>query len=299
MKVDFIGIGAQKSATTWLHHVLMRHPQIDLGREKELNYFTANYDRGALWYESQFPEPGDGRIRGETSPTYFFSSDAPVRARQYNPDLALIAVLRDPVARAFSNHLHEIRKGHIPAETTFETALARNPSYIAQGQYRANLSRWLDQFDRASLLVLFAEDIADDPAAAYATICRHLGIDAGAAGPELFERQNESIRYYNTGLQKLLRGGGDVLRTAGLGSALKSVKRTAALRTLLSLNTTHLKSEVAPMREETRQMLKELFEPDRRFVADLTGRPDLPWQTWKSAQDRSRPDETAEVQNAE
>jgi len=299
MKIDFIGIGAQKSATTWLHHVLSCHPGIDLGREKELNYFTANFDRGALWYEAQFPEPQDGKIRGENSPTYFFSRDAPVRARQYNPDLSLVAVLRDPVARAFSNHLHEIRKGHVPAETTFETALAHNPAYVAQGQYRTNLSRWLDQFDRRSLLILFAEDVAADPVSAYEALCRHLDLSAVDAGPELFERQNESIRYNHTGLQTLLRRGGNALRSAGLGGALKSVKRTAVLRNLLSLNTTHLKSEVPPMRDDTLAMLKEIFEPDVRFVADLTGRTELPWQSWSSVRDRSPPDKDVEVQHVE
>lgn len=279
-RVGFLGIGAQKCATSWLHHVLSQHPQVFASDPKELNYFTANYDRGALWYERHFDAAGAGMICGEASPTYFFSQDAPERAYRYNPDLCLIAVVRDPVARAFSNHLHEIRKGHIPEDTSFETALAANPAYVLQSRYRQNLSRWIDLFGRDALLVLVAEELASDPAAGYAAVCAHLGISAEAPPDDIHERQHESVASHLPALQRGLRAGGDAARRLGLGNLVRSVKGAPGVRTVLGLNRKDLRKTVAPMRDDTRARLVELFAPDVAFVRELVGRPIPQWKHW-------------------
>lgn len=278
-KVDFIGIGAQKSATSWLHDVLSEHAEIFASEPKELNFFTANYDRGQNWYESHFPDKRAGYVCGECSPTYFFSSDAPKRAQQYNPDLRLIAVLRDPVARTFSNHLHELRKGHIPFDTPFEKALSENPAYIEQSQYRKNLSHWMEYFTRDKLLVLLAEDIAKDPEKTFKMVCNHLGVDASIVPDGLNERRHESVANRSEGVQNKLHSMGNFARSIGLGAVIKQAKEMQPLRGLLALNKKDLRAEVPKMKQETREYLTELFQPDVKYVADLINRSELPWPT--------------------
>lgn len=279
-RVGFLGIGAQKCATSWLHHVLSQHPEVVASDPKELNYFTANYDRGALWYEGHFAAAGAGSICGEASPTYFFSVDAPARAHDYNPALRLIAVLRDPVARAFSNHLHEIRKGHIPEDTSFETALAANPAYVLQGRYRENLARWIDRFGSAALLVLVAEELSVDPAAGYAAVCAHLGVAAEAPPDDLHERRHESVASHLPLLQRGLRAGGDAARRIGLGEMVRRMKAAPGIRGALALNRKELRGAVPPMQNETRARLVELFAGDVAFVRQLLGRPLPEWRHW-------------------
>lgn len=279
-RVGFLGIGAQKCATSWLHHVLSQHPQVRASEPKELNYFTANYDRGALWYESHFAGAAPGAICGEASPTYFFSADAPARAHAYNPAMRLIAVLRDPVARAFSNHLHEIRKGHIPADTSFEAALAANPAYVEQGRYRANLTRWIELFGREALLVLVAEELSADPAAGYAAVCAHLGLPVGAPPGDLHERQHESVASHFPALQRGLRAGGDAARRLGLGGLVRKAKTAPVIGGLIGLNRKDLRKAVPPMTGEARAMLAATFAPDVAFVRDLLGRPLPEWRHW-------------------
>ncbi|MFY2824323.1 sulfotransferase domain-containing protein [Ruegeria sp. MALMAid1280] len=284
-KVEFIGIGAQKAATTWLHHVLSGHSAVTTGDTKELNFFTANYDRGYIWYESCFAEGPAGTIKGECSPTYFFSQDAPQRARDYNTDLKLICILRDPVERAYSNHLHEIRKGHIASSISFEDALAQNPAYERQSQYKMNLERWLDCFDRTALLLLFSEDISDDPKGTYDQICRHLAIAPDHNPAALSERHHETVTYRNPAVQRTLRRGGDMMRSLGMRGAVRKVKGLPGLKQALSMNRQHLKTKVAPPTGETRKKLTDLFTPDMEFVAKVTGRVDLPWQAWRERRD--------------
>ena len=279
-RVGFLGIGAQKCATSWLHHVLSQHPQVLASDPKELNYFTANYDRGALWYESHFAGAGEDVICGEASPTYFFSKDAPERAHRYNPALRLIAVVRDPVARAFSNHLHEIRKGHIPEDTPFEAALAANPAYVLQGRYRENVSCWIDRFGREALLVLVAEELSADPDAGYAAVCAHLGVSAEAPPDDLHERKHESVASHFPLLQRGLRAGGDAARRLGLGEMVRAVKAAPGVRGVLGLNRKDLRKAVEPMSGETQAKLVELFQDDVAFVRELLGRPLPEWRHW-------------------
>ncbi|WP_424931107.1 sulfotransferase family protein [Amaricoccus macauensis] len=277
LKVDFIGIGVQKAATSWLHDVLSAHSGIEASTPKEIDFFTHHVDRGYEWYESFFRSDEADVKRGECSPSYFYSLSAPARANAYNPEFRIIAILRDPVARAFSNHLHEIRKGHIPDTRTFEDALEANPLYVEQGRYKRNLERWLDVFGREAVLVLLAEDIAADPETAYARVCAHLGVSSEVRPDTLGERSHESVASRNAGFQKVLRSAGDAARSLGLGDAVRSVKAAPGVRDLLALNKRDLRSEIAPMLPETRERLSAQFQEDIGFVAELLERETLPW----------------------
>ena len=55
---DFLGIGAQKAGTTWLHENLRRHPELFLPEEKELHYFDRQWVRPLRHYSAAFREAG-------------------------------------------------------------------------------------------------------------------------------------------------------------------------------------------------------------------------------------------------
>ncbi|MFT4706200.1 MAG: hypothetical protein ACJAXK_001824 [Yoonia sp.] len=279
--VTFIGIGAQKSATSWLHHALSFHPEIATSDPKELNYFTGKYDRGTAWYERHFADGTAAKAKGECSPTYFFSSDAAQRAYNYNPNLRLIAVLRDPTERAWSNHLHEIRKGHIAETTSFEQGMARNPTYVSQSRYKENLSRWIDIFGRDAMLVLLAEDIAVAPEVAFQSVCTHLGVDASFVPEGLAERRHESVGSRSKAVQKVLRSSGDFARRMKFGGLVRSLKSTKVTGRILALNRKDLRTAVTPMKEETRRGLVTTFQSDVDYVSDLLDRPMTCWKNWK------------------
>jgi hypothetical protein len=203
---DFIIIGAAKSGTTSLYGSLNKHPFVvpcvtksaHFGDTKEVRYFDYNFERGQDWYRSHFPleqertefirEHGRPFITGEGSPSYLSSLWVPRRIRQLLPNVKLIAVLRNPADRAYSQFQMSRREGEEPLES-FEDALAQEEerlrpeiarmstdprynswdfgcwSYLARSRYAEQLERWLELFRRDQFLFVKAEDLFTEPEA--------------------------------------------------------------------------------------------------------------------------------------
>src|SRR6187551_3563074 len=119
---DFLVIGAQKAGTTALYAYLRWHPGIAGPSWKEVCFFDRHWWRGEAWYRGQFPLRAGERLVGEASPSYLFHPLAPERARSLVPGAKLVALLRDPVDRAYSQYQHEVALGREPL--SFEDALA-------------------------------------------------------------------------------------------------------------------------------------------------------------------------------
>jgi hypothetical protein len=169
----------------------MTHPSIFMPRRpQELHYFDldANYRRGTSWYASHFTEVrSHHEAVGQTSPLYIYEPHVPGRIAELLPEVKLIFILRDPVARAYSHYWHEVKKGR---ETLgFEEALSlesqrlrqgarerRVFSYIDRGRYRQQLQRYLDQFAPDQLLLLLMEEMSADPVATINQCCVFVGV---------------------------------------------------------------------------------------------------------------------------
>ena len=105
---DFVIIGTQRGGTTSLHAYLGAHPQVQTPATKELHFITDRYERGLDWYLGQFPaELAPDVITGEATPYALFHPLAPRRLREIAPAARLIALLRNPVDRAYSQYLLE------------------------------------------------------------------------------------------------------------------------------------------------------------------------------------------------
>lgn len=279
MKPEVIGIGAQKCASSWIHAILGAHPDVGVSDPKEVDFFSYYFDRGYRWYEEHFAEFTDKSVRFESSPSYFYDPRSPERAATYNPDMKVLALLRNPVERAYSNHLHEVVKGHIPT-CAFEEGIKNNPTYLEQGRYAAHLSRWFDAFPREQIKVMFAEDITKDPAAAAADVFRFIGVDSDFESGVFSERRNESDRAKHPALRGVLRAGGDWLRRQGLEEQLMKVKASGPVSALLKYNKVEVRDEVPKMRPETRAELVAHFTPEMAALKDLLPGQPLPWSDW-------------------
>ncbi len=205
---DFIIVGAQRGGTTSLHAYLSAHPLVRTPSTKELHFFTDRFERGHSWYLSQFPAPlPPGILTGEATPYALFHPLAPERARQIAPEAKLIALLRNPVDRAYSHYLLERSRGFEPLEFSAaldaeagrlageEAAILRCPtylgaahkrySYLARGDYAPQLERWLAHFPRDQMLVLRSEDLYEQPRETFARVAVFLGIESGLDTPFL------------------------------------------------------------------------------------------------------------------
>ncbi len=103
---DFLIIGAQKAGTTSLYNQLTRHPDVARCLGQEVHYFDRHMHRSPAWYFAHFRPrlfASDGVVTGESTPYYLFHPRAAERVAELLPDVKLIVLLRDPVARDISH----------------------------------------------------------------------------------------------------------------------------------------------------------------------------------------------------
>ncbi|MEL6646229.1 MAG: sulfotransferase domain-containing protein [Pseudomonadota bacterium] len=275
LQATFLGIGAQKSATTWLHGVLQQSQHVRVSEEKEVDFFSYWFDRGYEWYERNFDGSEAVRHRGEISPSYLIHPSAASRAAAYNRDMAIFVMLRDPVERAYSNHLHEARKGHISgANLSFEQALENNPLYREQGRYAAYLKAWYDAFPAEQIHVMFQEDINADRARAAAYVMSALGVPTLDNFLDL--RANESVRYRNAAMGETLWKVGNYARRNGLGRVVEAVKAAPGVKHMREANREAMRDLIHPMAPETAADLTEYFADDVAQLEKMLGRR-VPW----------------------
>lgn len=238
----FLIIGAQKGGTSTLYASLATHPEIEEAQKKEVHFFDRHYADGIESYRQQFPELREGQMTGEATPYYLFHPLVPERVARTLPDVKLIAILRNPVERAYSQYHSEVRKGFEDLPT-FEEAIAAEPerlagesekvaadpayesyslshhSYLARGIYADQLERWFEHFPRRQLLVVRSEVLADRPARLLRRCENFLGLTRGGARRKRsgrrghYEPMNEATRArleefyepHNQRLEALLR----------------------------------------------------------------------------------------------
>ena len=118
---NFLGIGAPRCGTTWLHFLLSNHNDVLMPKKrKELQFFNKNYDKGYDWYLSFFEKPNSQNVPsaiGEITPGYFFDDKCPKRINQFGKVKKFILILRNPVDRTISHYRHHLRVSN--ENTTF------------------------------------------------------------------------------------------------------------------------------------------------------------------------------------
>jgi len=206
---DFLIIGVQRGGTSSLFRYLMEHPQIASPTDKEIHFFDLNFHRGWDWYIEQFPflannnnqqnKEGKKIITGEASPYYIFHPLVPQRVKQYCPDIKLIILLRDPIARAISHYHHCVRfkletetlelaieleekrlqgeKEKLKQDENYYSYNYQHLSYLARGKYLGQIQHWREYFPKEQILILQSEKLYQNPSSILAQVTDFLEID--------------------------------------------------------------------------------------------------------------------------
>lgn len=174
---DFVGVGAQRSGTTWWFRTLLSHPQIRPPRKgrKELHFFDPfgarpMTDADIPRYHDLFPRRA-GHVAGEWTPRYMADAWTAVLLRRAAPDAKLLVMLRDPIERYRSGVVH--RSTRSPDHRA--EAVARDA--IERGRYTSQLRGLFEVFDRDRVLVLQYERCRMDPIAQYRRTLEFLGVE--------------------------------------------------------------------------------------------------------------------------
>ncbi|HEY8200286.1 MAG TPA: sulfotransferase domain-containing protein [Actinomycetota bacterium] len=249
---DYLIVGGHRCGTTSLHRYLLEHQDVEqtLLGVKGMHYFSSNHQRSWAWYRAHFPtqasrerakrERGFAPIVGESSPYYMFHPLAPKRIAEHLPEVKLLALLRDPVERAYSAYQHMRYEG-LERLPTFEEAVEAEPerlagevekilrdpgyesyhhrhhAYVTRGIYADQLETLYSLFPKEQILVL---DFLSDPPTGLQRVLDFLGLpphkvpvdlghrhNAGSysgMSPEVRERLVELYRSHNQRLYDLL-----------------------------------------------------------------------------------------------
>jgi len=242
--LDFIGLGAQRAGTSWIYACLYEHPEVCMPA-KEIHFFSRerNWSRGYTWYEALFEEcPPEAKV-GEFSTSYLVDLSTPGRIHRRYSGVKLLASLRNPVKRAYSNYMNDIVGGVVEWHTAFQVALREHPEYLEQGRYVAQLKRYLQYFSKDQILILIYEDSLKDPLAFIRSIYEFIGIDASFVPSMLLTRVNEGRVPRFPWIDTTLRKTSALLRKTKLHSLWWRAKAAGIGKGIRGLNTRKLVSK--------------------------------------------------------
>jgi sulfotransferase family protein len=218
---SFILVGAQRAGTTSLFRALLSHPLIHSANyHKGVNYFDLNYDRDFSWYQGHFPTTTHlrrhrGDVTGdpvtfEASGYYMFHPCAPERMARHLPEVRVLAMLRDPVERAYSAWKHELARGfetepferaldlederlageadRMIADPGYHSFSHRHHAYVRRGQYAQQLLRLRHHLPSGHIHVIESESFFERPETTYGKVLEFLGLPAVL--PDRFDRWN-------------------------------------------------------------------------------------------------------------
>jgi hypothetical protein len=168
-ELDFLIVGAQKSGSTSLRAFLGEQEKDIFILNRELHFWNrkGQYQDGAglNGYLENFAEAKPNQIKGEKSPSYLVSKEAPERIHKHFPEVKIIAILRNPIDRAYSAYWHGRRVGAIETSTTFGEAVRNYKvnqgkpygDMVTAGFYSEQIARYLNFFPLKQLHVISFE----------------------------------------------------------------------------------------------------------------------------------------------
>ncbi len=177
--LSFIGIGAHKSATSWIFKCLDNHSQISMYSGKEAHFFSNDekYARGIDYYQRIFKDCDSDKVIGELSTTYLYSFETADRIKKDFPKIKIIVSLRNPVDRSISHINHLYSKNKINKNEDLYDICAKYPEIIERSMYRKYLSYYLNIFSSKQICIVLFDDIQKKPVETIQRIYNFLGVD--------------------------------------------------------------------------------------------------------------------------
>ena len=295
---DFLIVGAAKSGTTALYHYLGQHPEVFLSPIKETNFFAQKGKKldfngpkdnlithkktitETVDYYNQFTNVTNEKAIGEICPSYLYYKDAPKNIKEHIPEVKIIAILREPVSRAFSAWVHLTRDGR--EYLSFSDAIVDEPRrindnwseiwhYIEEGKYYDQLKRYYDSFPKENIKVIIYEDFKNNPSRVYTEICDFIGVKNSFV-PDMNTKHNTGSLSNNRFLTRLFMKPNFIktLFKIIMPSFLKKKIEQRLFRSNLISTPT--------ISKENEQRLKLLFDKDLRRLEELI---DTKINNWK------------------
>lgn len=191
-------IGAQRAGTSSIYRYLGSHPDVAPSLRKEIEFFSTRMSMGERWYRAHFPLVRRPHVAFEATPDYLLHPLAAQRAAALIPGLRAVALLRNPITRAFSQYGHQRRLDkedlsfaaaleieprriageydRLAADPDYPAIELRTHGYIERGRYAPQLERWFEAVGPDRVHVIRTEDLWADPVETYTGLLDFLGL---------------------------------------------------------------------------------------------------------------------------
>jgi Sulfotransferase domain len=293
-KVDFIGIGAAKCATSWAYKCLIEHPQVCGPLKKELHFFLQEkppfsigleehskflYKKGISFYAKYFNHCKKNSIKGEFSVSYIADPNAASLIKKHFPDIKIIAILRDPTKRAYSLYWFAKEFRLREKNATFEDALKnKSDAYIKSGMYYQQLKPYLNLFPRENIGIFFVDDLKKDPKEFIQKMYKFLDVNESYIPPSIDMKENAAKSTRFKVVKKIIESG-----VSGASNLFKKIHIYFIVDYLRKLNIENfiytinnkinVKSFVKPpINPETEKKLRKIFKRDIEMVEKITNK---------------------------
>ncbi len=294
---NFLIFGVQKAGTTSIYSYLQQHPQVFVSPRKETDFFCRDLSkpvpadeprqtRGGRKriltiedYESLFAQVGDEVAIGEASPNYLFAHERSVSGIQkYVPDAKLIAILRNPVERAYSDYLMHVRQvvGNRKPLAKQVKESAESSHTLLKGRYYEGIKHFLEAFDPEQVKIFLYDELRQDSAGLMRQIYEFIGVDPSFE-VDTGRRQQTAQVPKNQSIHHLLQTNNPVRSLAGslLRKMMPEEQRQKLRSRLIAANSTG--KEGLPLSLEDRQLLEDYYRDDVRCLQDLLSRDLSSW----------------------
>ncbi|HBE17786.1 MAG TPA: sulfotransferase [Cyanobacteria bacterium UBA11149] len=288
---NFLILGVQKAGTTSIYNYLRQHPQVYMSPVKETNFLERDWEKENPRLENKYKE---GKIDsfekychlfanvtdeiaiGEVSPNYLFNYQSSSELIQrYIPHAKLIAILRHPVERAYSDYLMNIRDGvHKGNHTNFSDQIKfrSDRSFpIRKGFYYTPLNYYFDKFSPEQIKVFLYEDLCQDPVSLLQNIFRFIGVDDSFI-PDISQKAQVAKVPKSNFLNNLIKTKNPIRKAiaSGMGSIFPLEIRHKIRDSIIQMNSQEKTAN--PLSSKDRQELINLYREDIIKLQDLIHR---------------------------
>ena len=295
-KPTFLIIGAQRSASTFLNTCMQAHPDV-FSPNGEIEYFEDPHYKSA-------PPGSLGRIFEKAPPAQAYGfkrpellarPECPPRIATDLPNVGLIAVLREPIARTVSAYYHYASLRAIPLlplnyglqqilDGRLDSQYPMARQIVDYSLYGAQLRRYREFFDPSSILILYDEQLATDTSTTMARVFEFVGVNPGYASEPVRRAVNAGVfarpRLHFHRMVSPLAYGRSPQFSGVSGNRLSVAAFKALVRFDRSVLARIFGNEKASLEPAVRARLVELFRPDAHLFESMCGA--LP-RSWSNA----------------
>lgn len=286
MKVNMLIIGAGRSGTTSLYEHLKSHPDICFSNIKEIPFFSVKdiYQRGESYYHSFFKLDKQKVIA--SSDTYLLiDQEAPKRILDYNPDMKIIIMLREPVERSYSSYIYAINNGHENKTTTYRDAfnlekekisekdiiIKNNLGHFYSGLYYKHVKCWMQFFPKENFLLIKTNDLKENYQEVLKKVSKFLNIEEFKNKIEIRTNRASGVKFMF--LHKFLIDRNSKLRKVLSKIFPDSFKEFIFNSKIIEKIKRFNKKEYLyqPLSADDKEFVKKYFEEDLQLLKDEFG----------------------------